>query len=300
MITDEAALPPPSLEELEELTGRCLSAQEQIFAGLVRALPPRSKEPLRDLSLDQLDLLLRIPDDGCPVEELVAARGGDPAATRPSLAALRRRRLLSPGPVADRPWVELTPRGQSCRTDLRLIHRSVLREALGKLSPAQLLGLLRVDGVGAATSDPPSLDSLVDQLLALRTGIASILGASLSGEPGLGAGIVTLHQQQALSLLPREGATMREFARLLAITHGSATALADRMVRQGLLERRYDEQDRRLVRVLPTPRALEVRERLRRLQRDAVGALLGRLSERQRTVLSEVADLLGRGRSPLP
>lgn len=173
-------------------------------------------------------------------------------------------------------------------------------EALARLSTAQLQGLLSVKDQGGAPSSPASLDSLVDKLLALRTGISAILGASLSEQSAMSVGLITLQQQRAINLLPRLGATMREFARLLSITHGSATAMADRMVRQGLLEREYDEQDRRLVRVVPTPKALEIAERVRGLQREAVAATLGRLSNEQRSVLSEVADLVGLGSSGLP
>lgn len=80
-------------EALEELTGRCLLAQERILADLALA-PPRSQEPLRDLTLDQLDLLWRVPLEGCDEGTLAAARGGDPADIKPTLAALRRRRPL--------------------------------------------------------------------------------------------------------------------------------------------------------------------------------------------------------------
>lgn len=300
MITGDPVAQPLPQEALEELTGRCLVAQERILANLVLALPPRSKQPLRDLTLDQLDLLLRVPMEGCDEGTLVAARGGNPADTRPGLAALRRRRLLIADARPSGRRVELTPRGLRCRADLRQLHRTVVIEALAQLSPAQLQGLLSADDAGGEPSSPASLDSLVDKLLALRTGISAILGASLSEQSAMSVGLITLQQQRAINLLPRNGTTMREFARLLSIAHGSATAMADRMVRQGLLERQYDARDRRLVRVVPTAKALEIAELVRGLQREAVAVTLGRLSDQQRAVLSEVADLVGLSSSELP
>ena len=60
---------------------------------------------------------------------------------------------------------------------------------------------------------------------------------------------VTIHQLEALSLLDRGGLRMSELARELDISEPASTALADRLVRGGLVERHADADDRRIVRL---------------------------------------------------
>ena len=48
---------------------------------------------------------------------------------------------------------------------------------------------------------------------------------------------ITIHQLEALSLLDRGGLRMSELARELDISEPASTALADRLVRGGLVER---------------------------------------------------------------
>jgi len=64
--------------------------------------------------------------------------------------------------------------------------------------------------------------------------------------------LLTTHQIRAVRCLPATGLTMREFARALQVSPGSATALADRLVQAGAAERHSEREDRRIVRLLPT------------------------------------------------
>ena len=83
-----------------------------------------------------------------------------------------------------------------------------------------------------------------------RTAIPDALEAEL--------GTVTPHQLEALHVLvhAREGGaagvTMNELARLQGCALSSASALVDRLLREGLVDRVSDAGDRRIVRVVPT------------------------------------------------
>lgn len=73
---------------------------------------------------------------------------------------------------------------------------------------------------------------------------------------------VTVHQLEALRQLCRDGGmTMAELAQAQGIGLSSATALADRLLRQGLAQRTSDARDRRVVRLVPTDSALQLVER---------------------------------------
>jgi DNA-binding MarR family transcriptional regulator len=55
-----------------------------------------------------------------------------------------------------------------------------------------------------------------------------------------------------LGRAPREGFTFVELSRLLLVTSGNLTGIVDRLEAEGLLERREDDRDRRLVRIVLT------------------------------------------------
>ena len=61
---------------------------------------------------------------------------------------------------------------------------------------------------------------------------------------------ITLAQMRAMGAIGSQGAcTMGELAGRLGISLSAATGLADRLVQQGMIERKPDPQDRRIVRV---------------------------------------------------
>lgn len=70
---------------------------------------------------------------------------------------------------------------------------------------------------------------------------------------------VTMHQLEALvHLIETGGLTMAQLAENQGIGLSSATALADRLLRQGLVQRTSDPSDRRVVRLVPTDTAREL------------------------------------------
>jgi DNA-binding MarR family transcriptional regulator len=91
---------------------------------------------------------------------------------------------------------------------------------------------------------------------------------------------VTFHQLEALLCLSGKGGlTMNDLARVQGVSLSSCTALADRLVRHGLVERQTAPADRRVVRLVPTARALSVVERFRAAKRSGALAALSSLDE---------------------
>jgi DNA-binding MarR family transcriptional regulator len=106
---------------------------------------------------------------------------------------------------------------------------------------------------------------------------------------------VTLHQLEAVGQLVRSGGmTMAELAQVQSIGLSSATALADRLLRQGLAQRTSDPSDRRVVRVVPTDAARQLVERFAAAKRRAAVRALSALNDDEAsllsTLLAKIAD----------
>lgn len=112
--------------------------------------------------------------------------------------------------------------------------------------------------------------ALVDELMDLLFGMVRGIKRSLPTDVVDELQEVTPHQCEALVHVVREGdLTMNDLARSLAVSTSSATALADRVVRRGLVERGPDPDDRRVVRLRPTERGRRFVERWSAAKRDA-------------------------------
>ena len=119
-----------------------------------------------------------------------------------------------------------------------------------------------------------AIDELGEVLPALKRKISEQASESVSGavQP------VTPHQADALCLLSREGAmSMNDLARHLNIALSTATALADRLFKQGQVERSADPADRRVVRLALT---------------DGAAATVKHHMERRRVALLNALDAL--------
>jgi DNA-binding MarR family transcriptional regulator len=93
---------------------------------------------------------------------------------------------------------------------------------------------------------------------------------------------VTTEQYGVLShVLERGSVSMGELAVARNVALNTATSLVDRLVAAGLVERRGDPGDRRVVRVVLTPRGETLMERLRTIRRAAVRGVLDELSDEE-------------------
>ena len=299
--TSEDVAPVTSGLARPDLVERCLAAGSQFVSDLVRALPPRAESPLRDLTLEQVDAILRIPDEGQAQRDFLRERGLAEEEGRGLLAALLRRRLITRSRRDDGAWLCLTERGRAARDRLNGLRRGLLARLLDRFAPDQtalLTGPLTggdpaptgfVGGTGdGRIASPP--DEILNRLLHLRRGLVNWFG--LPGRVEGGPYDLTLHQREALLRMPVEGVTMREFAAALGISHASATALADRLVTRGLVDREADPADRRVVRLVPTALGQQLAEHFRQAQQRAIDELLQEMDEHQLKALAQVTELL--------
>jgi len=107
------------------------------------------------------------------------------------------------------------------------------------------------------TSAAGSRAELIDEFLDLQPRMHRRLTRIIPPDVHAEMGAVTFQQMHALHVIARRsGVTMGELAGCLeAASLSSATQMADRLVKLGLVERMSDPGDRRLVRVTLSPRA---------------------------------------------
>jgi len=91
----------------------------------------------------------------------------------------------------------------------------------------------------------------------------------------------------------RDGATMSELSRMLLVSNGNATAVVDRLEKDGLVRRTASETDRRTVYVALTPEGLRQFERLAADHEREVNTLFSDLSDAD---VEQVTALLKRMR----
>lgn len=89
----------------------------------------------------------------------------------------------------------------------------------------------------------------------------------------------------------RDGVTMSELSRMLLVSNGNATAVVDRLEKDGLVRRTQSDQDRRTVFVALTPEGLTQFEGLASDHEREVDRLFAGLSEAD---LDQLTDILKR------
>ena len=100
---------------------------------------------------------------------------------------------------------------------------------------------------------------------------------------------VTIHQLTALGHLKGGSVTMRQLARDLDVSESSTTAVTDRLVRQGLVERQSDPNDRRVVRRALSSVGSDLVERLDEAATSRTAEMLAALTDIQ---LGQLIDIL--------
>lgn len=135
---------------------------------------------------------------------------------------------------------------------------------------------------------------IVARVVELRPLVLALMRESVPSELQ-GFGQATGRQLEALARLPNDGMTMGELAAFLKVTGAAASVLAERLVAQGLAVRHAAPGDRRVVRLAPTPGGMAAAERYRDNQRQAVAALLDRLSDAQVAAWLDIMETLAAG-----
>jgi DNA-binding MarR family transcriptional regulator len=146
---------------------------------------------------------------------------------------------------------------------------------------------------------PAGRDLLAEQILDLIPRLRRRFEQAFPPELREELASVTVHQLEALRQLCRDGAmTMAELAQAQAIGLSSATALADRLLRQGLAQRTSDPHDRRVVRLVPTDAAAQLVERFAAAKRRTALHALDSLDDGEAATL---LSLLGKiAETPAP
>ena len=110
------------------------------------------------------------------------------------------------------------------------------------------------------------------------------MGASRPHWPGVE---LTFTQLRVLSALARRGSLrVSELAETFDIGLAAASALADRMSRRGLITRRPDPEDRRIVRLELSPRGRQLLERMERVSTEHFEKLVGHMTPAEREALA--------------
>lgn len=142
------------------------------------------------------------------------------------------------------------------------------------------------------TAQPAGRAGLVDRILELGPGLQRRLSARLPAGLRAELGSVTVHQLETLGHLAQGARSMTDLARDLGVTESAATALADRLVRQGLAQRQADAADRRVVRLALSPRASKTIGMFKEAKRTATEDQLSALSDAQLSSLVDVLETL--------
>jgi DNA-binding MarR family transcriptional regulator len=103
---------------------------------------------------------------------------------------------------------------------------------------------------------------------------------------------VTIHQLTALSHLKGGSVTMRELSKDLDVSESSATAVTDRLLRQGLVERLSDPTDRRVVRLALSSAGRTLVERLDEAATRKTAEMLSALTDVQLEQLIDILETL--------
>src|SRR6266540_6610608 len=94
-----------------------------------------------------------------------------------------------------------------------------------------------------------------------------------------------IHLNVLIELEANGPMSMGSLAEILEVSVASATGIVDRMEKRGFIERRHDEEDRRVVLVHMTQAGLDVFTSIEQRRREGLGKLLESLSEDELTGL---------------
>jgi len=133
---------------------------------------------------------------------------------------------------------------------------------------------------------------LVERYCEVQPRLQRCLSGLLHGEAQDDLHGVTEHQRVVLGYLRGQSVTMRELAKRLGVGESAATAVVERLVRQGLVVRRNDPTDRRLVRLALSDQGRSAVAELDEKARRKIAGLLAVLSDEQLTELVGIMETL--------
>ncbi len=105
----------------------------------------------------------------------------------------------------------------------------------------------------------------------------------------LGRGLLSVPQFLSLDLIDRNKAIpMKDIAKELNVSLPAATGIVERLYKLGLVKRIADSQDRRIIKIILTPKGERVLENTRRARREAVEEAFSSLTNKERKIYLEI------------
>jgi DNA-binding MarR family transcriptional regulator len=146
--------------------------------------------------------------------------------------------------------------------------------------------------VGAAEKD-----GVVDAVLTASRVLVAVAARSL----GDVAEEVTLTQYRTLVVLASRGPqSLAALAETVDVTSPTATRMCDRLIRKGLVQRRHDRGDRRLVRLTVTPKGRDLVDAVSERRRAEIAGLLCAIPTDQQAALVDSLRRLAEAAGEVP
>ena len=143
----------------------------------------------------------------------------------------------------------------------------------------------------ASQSAPEMSATEIDQICTAFHGFMRMLHRL--DRPGWGDLDLTMSQLKTIMLLVDSGGlTGRELAERLGIGPSAVTALVDRLVQRDYVRREEDRADRRVSWARPTPKALELFERLHATHRERLAEVLATLTPEDLALVAQAITTL--------
>ncbi|MFY9402577.1 MAG: MarR family transcriptional regulator [Candidatus Omnitrophota bacterium] len=113
-------------------------------------------------------------------------------------------------------------------------------------------------------------------------------------------GKITLPQILILDFLnSKDKIKMKDIASFMKISTPAATGIVDRLVKSGYALRDYDKKDRRIIKILITPKGVSLLKRIKEERRNLTIKIFKRVSESDREnylkILTRIRDILCSG-----
>jgi DNA-binding MarR family transcriptional regulator len=140
-------------------------------------------------------------------------------------------------------------------------------------------------------------DSVVDAVLSASRVLVAVAARSLSdvGEE------VTLTQYRTLVVVASRGAhSLAGLAEAVGVTPATATRMCDRLVRKGLIRRREERGDRRLLRVVLTEKGRTLVDTVTDRRRREIEHMMGEIPPEEQAVLIEALGRLAAAAGEVP
>lgn len=140
-------------------------------------------------------------------------------------------------------------------------------------------------------------DAIVDAVLTASRALVAVAARSL----GDVAEEVTLTQYRTLVVLASRGPqSLAELAEAVAVTPPTATRMCDRLIKKGLILRRHDRGDRRLIRLTLAKRGRDLVDEVTQRRRTEIVELVRAVPEDQRAAMVDSLRRLSAAAGEVP